>query len=395
MPVIIVKNKYLRNKYLNDKPLNKDWRIFALICTALGGMGQGVVAPKLPELLGQAKNQLVASGLSATLMYLGIFVSTFQFGRLADAGRIHWLLAPGLFFYALVLFCLGNTLNPALVSLERFAEGLALSAIFVATDFVLGRQSQDGERGRWLSYYGVALSVGMILGPLAALGVGNLYNTASPLPALVLVGLISCLFGVYSLKVRVPKATALGEELKNNNYKLPPLIAGSAYGIMEASLVAVLPVLAVSEFHVLPAWCLILTIVSAALASIVWGILSDKLGPKRVVLFLLLVLASGSTVLVALALAKVFSGQLLAISSCILFGILAGGLYPIGFAWLLETLPESHYGRASGAFARAYGIGALVGPAVAGVLTERWGSAGLFGWMSLVGAAGFFINFLL
>jgi MFS family permease len=66
-------------------------------------------------------------------------------------------------------------------------------------------------------------------------------------------------------------------------------------------------------------------------------------------------------------------------ASCVFFGVAAGGLYPVGFAWLLEGMPESQYGYASGAFARAYGLGSLVGPLACGWLAESFGARGLFG----------------
>ena len=69
--------------------------------------------------------------------------------------------------------------------------------------------------------------------------------------------------------------------------------------------------------------------------------------------------------------------------------MLAGGLYPVAFAWLLEGLPEARYGHASGSFARAYGLGSLAGPLAAGLAAQGYQSAGLFAVMGVAGLAGF------
>lgn len=353
----------------------RDLRVFVLLCTLVGGMGQGIVAPKLPELLRSSERLALTSGVSATLMYLGIFVSTFRYGRWADQGKAHWLLGPGLLVYAAILVGLGYAGSPAHVLALRFAEGLALSAVFVAADFVLGRLSAANERGRWLSYYGVALSIGLLAGPLTALLIGG-----APIRALTVVAVAAAILGVAAAGKRVApiKTEAPGAAGANP----AALVAGAAYGFMEAGLVAVFPVLAVTEFHLRPELCLIVIVVAAAVSSVGWGVLSDKHGPRRVCLVLLTLLTFG-----ALALG-VFAGSGVAWSACVLFGVIAGGLYPVGFSWLLESLPESQYGYASGAFARAYGFGSLVGPVLCGFAVQEIGGRGLFWSMTLAGALG-------
>ncbi|MBI3542461.1 MAG: hypothetical protein HY075_04200, partial [Deltaproteobacteria bacterium] len=62
-------------------------------------------------------------------------------------------------------------------------------------------------------------------------------------------------------------------------------------------------------------------------------------------------------------------------------------LYPVGFAWLLESVPESRYGAASGAFARAYGLGSLAGPLACAAAAQRFGSSGMFAAIAAAGCA--------
>jgi MFS family permease len=366
-----------------------DPRIFALFCVLLGGMGQGVVAPRLPELLGRDGGALfgdgglaLASGASATLMYLGIFVSTFRFGRVADAGRVHRLLGPGLLAYAVTLVGLGFARGEWAIFALRFLEGLSLSAVFVAADFLLGRLSPVKVRARWLSYYGVALSAGLLLGPAVSLAGARLLPDGGAAVALGFVAAIAAATGVVALRVQVPAVPAASDG--RPSLAFAPLVAGAAYGFLEAGLVAVFPVLAVRELGVTPEYCLIAVIVAAAASSVLWGWLADRIGAKLVVRALL----AGYFAL-PLALSRVppaAGGTAIAFSACAAFGILAGGLYPVGFAWLLETVPEAQYGFASGGFARAYGLGSLAGPIAAGLAAQSAGARGMFVCFAFVGA---------
>ena len=361
----------------------RDLRIFSLICVVLGGMGQGVIAPKLPELFDKSTKLAFDSGISATLMYLGIFLSTFTYGKLADEGKVHWLLSPGLIVYSLILVLLGVTHSTVGLFFLRFLEGLAISAVFVAADFILGRLSEKNVRGQWLSYYGVALSIGLLLGPMIAL------FFHSPLRPLLIVASVTFIFGLLAHNRKVPRIGNISRT--KTKLKYAPLIVGSAYGYLEASLVAVFPVLALTDFQVTPEYCLVAVIISAALSSVFWGIFSDKFGSERTVITLLITLLFGSLLffLEGNHIPKLY----MAFLSCSLFGITAGGLYTAGFSWLLKTLPESQYGYASGAFARAYGIGSLMGPLLTGILAQQLASKGLF--LSIAMSTAFCFLFIL
>ena len=379
----------MSRRTFSNSSLLLDKRIIALICTLAGGMGQGVVAPKLPELLHNSSRLALESGLSATIMYFGIYISTFRFGKMADRGQVHRVLTGGLWGYCLSLLCIGFAPGDLSLFAARFLEGLSLSAVFVAADFLLGRLSASGERGAWLSYYGVALSVGLLLGPALALlapqlaaaaGAGPAFASKPWLPMALVAGLV-LLLSTGTSGIRVA-AAAEGAPPAG---KLPrgPLLVGSAYGFLEAALVAVLPVLAVLEFHIKPEYCLIAVILSAALFSVFWGKAVDRVGAKKIIFWLLGIMVAGDLLL--LLAHNYISGAALAYASCVLYGALAGGLYPTGFAWLLEGVSETAYGHASGGFARAYCLGSLFGPVAVGLAASAFSSAGLFVMMAALG----------
>ncbi len=70
------------------------------------------------------------------------------------------------------------------------------------------------------------------------------------------------------------------------------------------------------------------------------------------------------------------------------FGVAAGGIYPAGFAWLVEGCPPSRYGYASGLFTRAYGLGSLFGPLCFGIAIEGAGEKGFFALALALGLMG-------
>ncbi|MBC7693528.1 MAG: MFS transporter [Methylotenera sp.] len=356
-------------------------------------MGQGIVAPQLPELLHGSETLAMDSGLSAVVLYLGIFLASFPFGKASDRGRVHWLLTGGLLAYACTL--LAFTLQPdrTALFLIRFFEGVSISAVFVAADYLLGKLSPPDQRGKWLSFYGVALSIGLLLGPLLSLGWHQWISASFAGPLIIVAGLAALSAILSGVSVRVPAAifgelTQAGRKISLRG-NFGPLSAGISYGAMEASLVAVLPVIALQTFHVKPELCLIFVILSAAISSLPWGISSDRFGPEKVVKVLLGVLAIAPLALFVFSRGTGTStglqGMPLALLSSLVFGLIAGGLYPVGFSWLLAQVDDSRYGEASGAFTRYYGLGSIIGPGAAGWLTQTQGYSGLLLFLSVLG----------
>jgi MFS family permease len=362
-------------------------RIFVLLCVFLGGLGQGVVNPKLPEILADHARLALDSGISASLMYAGIFMASFLYGTWADRGHTFRLLATGLIFYAgvLVLICYAQTKEA--IFFLRLLEGLSLSAIYVAADVVLCRASKDQERGQWLSYYGLALSLGLLCGPALVLGLE--WAKLEPALRFSLLGVagLSLLLAVISVSLRLPQWPQSSSEPVDNR---GAGLAAVLYGFLEAGLVAVLAATVVQYFHTKVEIIFILVIVSAAVASIGWGILIDRIGGRRTLqlVFLAFTLGIGGT-----SLGQIFkSGEWVLIAGAISFGIAAGGIYPAGFAWLIEGCHPSQYGYASGMFTRAYGLGSLFGPLCFGLAVEWTGPIGLFSGAVLLGLFGMYFS---
>ena len=360
-------------------------RIFVLLCVFIGGLGQGVVNPKLPEILKDQSHLAINSGISASLMYMAIFLASFVYGKVADRGYVFRLLMGGLIAYSVVLisFIYSHSVNQ--VFILRFLEGLSLSAMYIAADVVLCRASSDKDRGQWLSYYGVAISIGLLLGPAMLLLVSFVHGQEDLAVSLLVVAGLALLFSIVSFFFRLPST---GAEPTTQITHKSAAMGAVLYGFFEAGLVAVLSAVIAQSFSGIKVEVIFtVLILSAALASIVWGILIDKIGGKNTFAWVCLSLAVslGLVSFLTLQFTQTFIIYLAAVG----FGIAAGGIYPAGFAWLVTGVPASGLGYASGYFTRAYGLGSLVGPLVFGFSVDRLGANGLFVLSALVGLAGF------
>ena len=360
----------------------KDFRKVALFMVFLGGMGQGILSPQIPELVGESGSVAWNSGLSASFLYAGIFFSSFIFGRWADQGKLKQLFLGGLLAYAFSL--IGLSFSQALWSLFtlRLSEGISICAIFLGADYVLGRYSSLETRGKWLSFYGVALSLGLLTGPLVSL-VAQRAGFSFALPLWILSSALLFTAVIVS-DASFPKFEATGRpkpRLKNG-----PLGVGASYGFLESSLIALFPVLALNFFHLTPEWCLVITLVVAGAFSYPIGVWIDRGGARTVARasFLLLAIASGVLALWS----RVNVGPGLAYLSCAVFGISAAALYPSGFAGLLLDVEPEDYGYASGSFSRFYGAGSLLGPFFTGVCTQLWGASGFYFVLAICGLFG-------
>lgn len=356
-------------------------RIFVLICVFLGGLGQGVVNPKLPELLADHARLALDSGVSASLMYLGIFAASFLYGRLADRGGTFRLLAGGLLLYSAVLFLFSRAGSREAVFVLRLFEGLAVSAVYVSADVVLCRASRDDERGRWLSYYGVALSLGLLCGPVAVLGAEHFISGSALAPTLGALAAITLLLAGACFRFHLPAARG---ESGGDGIERKAAWAATLYGFLEAGLVAVLAAVVVKYFAASSESVFIALILSAVPASLFWGWLIDRIGGRRALRWVFTVfVVTQSTLLTGLIPAGV-----LPFAAAASFGIAAGGIYPAGFAWLVERCGPAQYGYASGLFTRAYGFGSLFGPLAFGFAVEGAGTTGFFVLALVLGLAG-------
>jgi MFS family permease len=125
-------------------------------------------------------------------------------------------------------------------------------------------------------------------------------------------------------------------------------------------------------------WLLTAYLVAASVATPLIGRLGDVLGRGRVLTWVMLVFCVGS-VICALgdSLAVLIAGR-------VLQGV-AGGVFPLAYGIIRDTFPTATRMRAIGSLSVSLGVGAALGPAVAGIIVDHAGPSAIF-WAGMLGA---------
>jgi MFS family permease len=111
------------------------------------------------------------------------------------------------------------------------------------------------------------------------------------------------------------------------------------------------------------------------------GLLSDRVGARVVTI-------AASTLLTVSALGQAFAGSYgVLLASWALFGITSAIIYTAAPAWLAAAAPPHRRVAVLGGVATFAGLGLMVGPAFAGLLSERFGSGSPFLVVAVAAAA--------
>jgi MFS family permease len=125
-------------------------------------------------------------------------------------------------------------------------------------------------------------------------------------------------------------------------------------------------------------WLLTAYLVAASVATPLIGRLGDLLGRGRVLTWVMAVFCAGS-VMCALG------GSLgLLVAGRVLQGV-AGGVFPLAYGIIRDTFPADARMRAIGSLSVSLGVGAALGPAVAGIIVDHAGPSAIF-WAGMLGA---------
>lgn len=259
--------------------------------------------------------------------------------------------------------------------LLRFVVGMAMMCQLMVVESWLNDCAQSDQRGKVLGIYMVAAYVGMMLGQLALSIDGNLGLHA-------LLGVVIA-FALSQVPVALTRSThpatlsAEPVDLRLFLQRVPQslitvlisgMINGSFYGL--SSIYASRQGLSTVEVGQFMA----LAIAAGLLAQLPLGWLSDRLPRTSLIrgVAALLILAC-----LPLAFYQGASfGVLLLFSACI--GFLQFCLYPLGVALANDNMEPRLRVSLAGLLLATFGVGACIGPLLAGALMEHFGSASLY-----------------
>lgn len=263
----------------------------------------------------------------------------------------------------------------------RVFTGFSFAGLYMLIESWINEQSPNDKRGQVLAVYRMV--------DLSALTVGQFLLTTADPKSFTLFSVVAILVcaAIFPISISTSKAPLAVTETKLNIKKLmkvsPLAVVGCvAVGLTSGAFWGVAPVFVQQLGHPIVIVSMFMSIVIAAGAVMQWpiGWLSDKLGRRRIMIF----------VSVGSAAAGLFLWQYAEISLVLL---LLGGVLYGAFAMQLFGLAAAHandyaepheFVTISGGLFLTYGIGSVFGPSIAPVVMAKAGPTSMFAYTASI-----------
>lgn len=255
----------------------------------------------------------------------------------------------------------------------RFVFGVALTVLFVLSEYWINAVAPEERRGLVLSIYVTALSLGFAAGPQILTMVG----TSGPAPYLV----GSALFAISMLPVLIARGVAPSiEEEPSRGFAAflwaapAATLAALVFGAAETGAFALLPLYGIATGLDVAAATTLVSFVS--LGNLVFqvplGLVADRIDRRVVLLFCASVGAIGMATMAFVPMSRTALLILLFV-----WGGIVAGLYTVGLAHLGGRFRGADLAQANAAFVVMYSAGLIVGPPLAGFGMDLWPPTGL------------------
>lgn len=297
------------------------------------------------------------------------------------------LLALGLGAAAVAGFFLLQTV-PAWFAL-RFPLNVALTILFVISEFWIVSAAPDDRRGLVMGIYATVLSIGFALGPavLAATGAAGVlpYLAGVALFAIAALPVVLVSDGA-APKLGVPSSLSLLQVMRAAP---SATLAGLMFGAVETGTMAFMPLYGLTVgLGVVGAAALLSAVgLGNVLIQIPLGLVSDRMDRRTLLLLIAGFGAAGAAVV-----------PLVSHSPAALFLLLfawggsVAGLYTVGLAHLGARFTGPELAKANAAFVFSYSLGMLVGPPAIGLGMDAYPPHGaLFVIAAILGAYAVFV----
>lgn len=348
----------------------------AILCAALTGCGFGLLMPLV---------SLNLEAMTGSGAIVGGNAAIAAMSTLALTPFAPWILSRipprGAIVAALIVTGVGIALFPVFKTAPawfglRFAIGLAMTFVFVASETWINQLARPERRASLLAVYATVLSAGFGLGGvlIAVLGAqgpapwiaGASIFLAGAAPILVLRG----------PDLEPPAPTEAGPSALWKAAKTAPLaiFAGFVFGALETSIFSLFPVYA--ERLGFPVVLIGLLMTAGALGAISLqlpiGAMADRRGRRPM---LIAVAVMSLTAPLAIAAAGASAPAVFAL--IFIYAGCTSAFYTLGLALIGERFSGGAMAAANAAFVLAYGAGSLVGPPAAGAAMDGWSPFGL------------------
>jgi MFS family permease len=256
---------------------------------------------------------------------------------------------------------------------------MALTLLFILSEFWITSSAPPRRRGLLLGVYTTCLSLGFALGPLLLARLGSAgfapFGLACALVALAAVPVVVA-------RRESPALTRSGEPRGGSFLRYVFLVPTATaavliYGAVETGGFALFPVYGTRIGHSEADTALLLSAIGLGnvLLQIPIGMVSDRMADRRLLLLACALVGLGGMLLLPVVQASWWAAATL----LFVWGGVVAGLYTVGFAHLGARLSGADLAMADAAFVFCYGIGMLAGPQAIGVGMDALGPDG-FAW---------------
>jgi len=339
-------------------------------------LGSGIASPIIPLYSSSLGASYIQIGIIGTAYGLVYAVCAVPLGKLSDklGRKVIMLLGAALCTFAAASYSMATNVNQ--IMLIRAIEGLAWAAFFPSIEALTTDVSSVSAVGRTMGLstasYGAGFALGSLLAGTLASYFGYRYTFLFYLASAILATVLGLTMVREPKKIVLhqlnpSKTTSKSIGLRHRANILADLIS-MVYSIVLMTILTLLPVYAEGlGIEVFSIGILMMMLWVARITSFLnAGRLSDKMGRKLVLTPSLAGLAIGSFLL---AVSETWLTLVLAV---IVIGLSLGALFPVSIALISDYVPSSQRGVAMGMFETASAVGQTIGPAVGGVLAERF-----------------------
>jgi predicted MFS family arabinose efflux permease len=357
------------------------------------GIGRFVYTPILPSMLGALGWSKSDAGLIASANFLGYFIGALLAGLPFAVARPRFWLLTALTISAVSTAAMAVPSSIAAFAGLRFASGVASAFVIVcASTLVLERLSLSG-RGALSAIHFAGVGFGIMI---SAVAVSTMLAWGDSWRELWIgAGAIALLatIAAAALIPAAPNATASPEPINSQTGSSGVGTMAVAYGlfgfgyvITTTFLVAIVRLTA--EIRVLEPWVWILFGLAAIPSVTIWAWLGKRIGVMNAFAVACIVEAAGVAA----------SVEWMTITGVVVSALLLGGTF-MGLTALglmaARILSAGNPHRAIGRMTASFAIGQMVGPTLAGFLSERLGDfrvASLIAAGALIAAAALAIR---
>lgn len=347
-----------------------------LLSAAILLAGQGLQATLLPVRASFEHFSTFAIGGMGAAYFFGFTMGCLKGGDLVRrVGHIRVFLAMSAMASAAPLLH-GLVVTPLIWGVLRFVTGFCLASLYMVIESWLNESSDNSNRGLIFSTYTMITLTMMAAGQMMTL----LYEPTG----LQLFIIASVLFSIGAVPVALSVAPSPSQP-ERTDIDLRQLFAVSpsgtigcfVSGLANGSFWGLAPIFAgvIGDAVTMAAWFMAAVVVGGAFTQWPLGLLSDRIG-RRKVLVAVTLLAGVAGVFLAVGMLQLdFRGAILLAAA---WGGFALPVYSISVAYVNDYADPSEYVSMSAGLLLVYGLGAIAGPFVASALMTWYDASGLF-----------------